>query len=167
MRAAALAALALLGLVPAAVAQSDHSLISRYPGSTLTKRDAKEFDHYRLIVGLDLKVMTFETRDVEGALTRIVYTNPAGRSTLEIFLNYRGALDGAGAEVLYTCEENACGPGYVRSKWGQTNGLFAASDGDPRYVAARVTRGQAQAYVPGDGGQAAHPGRRGRGQGHG
>ena len=124
-----------------------HPLISRYPGSTLTKHDAKDFDRYRLIVGLDLKGMTFETRDVEGALTRIVYTNPAGRSTLEIFRNYRGALDGAGAEILYACEENACGPGYARSKWGQTNGLFAASDGDPRYVAARVTRGQAQAYV--------------------
>lgn len=35
---------------------------------------------------------------VKGALTRIVYTNPAGRSTLEIFRNHRGALDGAGAE---------------------------------------------------------------------
>ena len=45
MRAAALAALALLGLVPAAAAQSDHPLISRYPGSTLTKQDAKDFDH--------------------------------------------------------------------------------------------------------------------------
>lgn len=147
MRAAAMAGLMLLGLAPAAGAQSDHALISRYPGSTLTKQDAKEFDQYRLIVGLDLKSMTFETRDVEGALTRIVYTNPAARSTLEIFRNYRGALDGAGAEILYTCEEHACGPGYARSKWGQTNGLFAASDGDPRYVAARVTRGQAQAYV--------------------
>ena len=44
----ALVGACLLALAPAAAGQSDHPLISRYLGSTLTKQDAKHFDRYRL-----------------------------------------------------------------------------------------------------------------------
>lgn len=95
----------LLATGVAAAADGDHPLISRYPASTLTKHEAKDFDRYKLIVGLDAKGgMKFDLRDVEGRLTRIVYTNPAGRSTLEIYQNYRQALEAARAEVLFACE---------------------------------------------------------------
>lgn len=127
--------------------EGDHPLISRYPGSTVQKRDAKDFERYQLVVGLDPKKMTFEAKPIEGRVVRLVYANPDGRSTLEIFRNYRDALDKAKAETLFTCELNACGPAYARSGWNQFNGLFAASDGDPRYLAARVTKGDNQAYV--------------------
>ncbi len=125
----------------------DHPLVARYPGSEIANREGKDFGRYRLVVGLDTKSMTFEGKDLEGKLTRIVYRNPAERSTLEIFRNYREALEHAGAEVLYACEQNACGPAYGRSAWNRFNGLFAAADGDPRYLAARVAAGDAQAYV--------------------
>jgi outer membrane protein OmpA-like peptidoglycan-associated protein len=138
----------LLAIAPAAIAaDQDHALLTRYPGSTVTKHEAKEFEQYRLVVGLELKQMEFQSRDLEGRVTRIVYANPADRSTLEIYRNYRDALEKAGAEILYTCAETECGPAFARSAWSRFNGLFVASDGDPRYLAARVTNGDLQAYV--------------------
>jgi outer membrane protein OmpA-like peptidoglycan-associated protein len=128
-------------------AAQDHPLLSKYPGSTLAKREARDFDRYALVIGLDTKGMQFETRPLEGKLTRLVYTNPAGRSTLEIFENYRTALEGASARVLFACEMNTCGPAYARSAWNQANGLFAASDGDPRYLAAHLAAKGGEAYV--------------------
>lgn len=130
-----------------AMAQDDHPLVSRYPGSTVTKRSDEDFGRYKLVTGLQVKDMTFQTQALEGRLTRIVYANPTDRATLEIFRNYQQALEKVGAEVLFTCEENDCGAAFARSAWNRANGLFAASDGDPRYVAARVTKGETQAYV--------------------
>jgi OmpA-OmpF porin, OOP family len=128
-------------------AEEDHPLISRYPESTVKSRTVEDFASYRLIKGQDTKGKELVTEPVEGRLTRLVYENPAGRSTLEIYRNHRQALEAAGAEVIYSCEEKACGPAYTSSRWNQTNGLFAASDGDPRYVAARLTKGEATAWV--------------------
>lgn len=147
MRRRGIAAVVLALLATPAGADRDHPLVSRYPGSTVQQHDAKDFGRYALVVGLDPKGMAFQTKDVEGRLTRIVYANPADRSTLEIFRNYRQALDEAKGEVLFACEVDACGPAYARSQWNRQNGLFVASDGDPRYVAARVGGDGSQAYV--------------------
>lgn len=132
---------------PLRAVDEDHPLLSRYPESKLDKHDVRDFDTYKLVVGLDTKEMAFESKALEGKLTRIAYTNPRDRSTLEIFRNYRQALTDAGAEILYECELDACGPAFARSAWARFNGLFAASDGDPRYLAARVAKGDVQAYV--------------------
>lgn len=125
----------------------DHPLVSRYPDSKLVKHETEDFGKYTLITGLDVKPMTFATQPLEGELTRIVYDNPPERSTLEIFRNYQQALAKAGATVLFQCEEDACGPAYARNKWSQTNGLFAASDGDPRYLAATIASGERRAWI--------------------
>jgi outer membrane protein OmpA-like peptidoglycan-associated protein len=138
----------LLLLAPAVNAtDQDHRLITRYPGSTVLKHDAKDFDRYRLVVGLEPKGMKFKAEEVQGTTTRIVYENPAERSTVEIFRNYRQALERADAEMLFSCEIDACGPAYARGRWNRENGLFTATDGDPRYLAARVGEGDATAYV--------------------
>jgi outer membrane protein OmpA-like peptidoglycan-associated protein len=138
---------ALLGASAAPAANDDHPLVTRYPNSKLTKHEVKDFDAYQLVTGLDVNEMKFVGKPVEGKVTRIVYTNPPDRSTLEIFRNYRQALEAAQAEVLYECELDGCGKPYARSAWSRFNGLFAASDGDPRYLAARVERGDQHAYV--------------------
>jgi outer membrane protein OmpA-like peptidoglycan-associated protein len=49
--------------------------------------------------------------------------------------------------MLFTCELNDCGPAYSRSAWGRFNGLFTAADGDPRYLAAKLTTAKGTAYV--------------------
>src|SRR5262245_53275960 len=140
------ALLALLALAAAAAAE-DHPLVSAYPGSKPIKREVRASDRYRLVVGLDIKTMNFETLELEGKLTRLVYTNPAGRSPLEIFRHYRQALEGSSAQFLYGCELEACGAPSARSRWSQHNGLFVASEGDPRYLAAQLGSKGSAAFV--------------------
>lgn len=130
-----------------AAADQDHPLLSRYPGSDLTKAETQDYGTYTLIVGKPADSMDFAGKALEGKLARIVYTNPADRSTLEIYRNYRQALEKAGAQILWSCEDKECGPAYARSAWNQFNGLFAAADGDPRYLAASISQGDAQAFV--------------------
>lgn len=145
----ALAMAWMIGSTAAARAQeADHPLVSKYPGSKITKKTAKEFEAYTLVTGLEVEGMKFEGKPLEGKVTRVIYENPAERSTLEIFRNYEQALTGAGAKILYTCALDDCGPGFVRSAWNRFNGLFAASDGDPRYLAAQIThKDGAEAYI--------------------
>ena len=124
----------------------DHPLVSRYEGSRLTSSKIEDFGAYKLVTGKNAKGdPAGET--LEGKVTRIVYENPAGRSTLEIYRNYREALEKAGASVVYACELDACGPAFARSAWNRFNGLFAAADGDPRYLAAKIASGGGTAYV--------------------
>jgi hypothetical protein len=115
---------------PAAI-QDDHPLISRYTGSVLKDKKVEAFAEYRLVTGLTPKG-DFIGEKVQGKVTRIVYQNPQGRSTLEIFKNYQQAFAAAGVATLFTCELNDCGPAFARSAWGRYNGLFTAADGDPR-----------------------------------
>lgn len=147
MRGALLAA-TLLALPLAAQQEdrSDHALLTRYAGSTVTTKSVEEFGRYQLVTGVNQRY-EFQGRAVEGKLTRFVYQNPADRSTLEIYRNYRTALGRAGMEELFTCELDACGPAYARSAWGRYNNLFAAADGDPRYLAGVIRRGNATSYV--------------------
>lgn len=127
-------------------AQEDHPLVSRYAGSTIQKKDAEEFGEYKLITGRTAQG-EFLGETLKGKVTRIVYGNPEGRSTLEIFSNYRKALEAAGLKVIYTCELDNCGPAYARSAWNRYNGLFAASDGDPRYLGGKIAAAGGTAYL--------------------
>ena len=147
MRALSTALAAVLLTAAVHAAEQDHPLLSRYPGSELTKAETKDFGTYTMIVGKPADGMQFVGKTLEGRLTRIVYTNPADRSTLEIYRNYRQALEKAGAEIVWSCEDATCGPAYTRSAWNQFNGLFAAADGEPRYLAATLTQGDTQAWV--------------------
>lgn len=116
---------------------SDHPLVTRYKESKLIDSKVAAFDKYKFVTAVnaqgDLRGGT-----VEGKVTRIVYQNPPGRSTLEIFENYRKALVGSGMETVFTCAIETCGPSYARSAWNRYNGLFAAADGDPRYLWGKI-----------------------------
>ncbi len=130
---------------PGAAAQ-DHPLVSAYAGSTIDSRKVEAFGEYQLVTGRNAKgELTGEP--LKGKLTRIVYQNPAGRSTLEIFTNYQKALAGAGLQTIYSCALDECGPAYARSAWGRFNGLFTAADGDPRYLAGKIASAGGTAYV--------------------
>ena len=130
---------------PSATAQ-DHPLLSAYSGSVIQKRNVEEYGEYQLVTGRNAKgELTGEA--LQGKLTRIVYQNPAERSTLEIFRNYQQALTGAGMTTIYSCAIDECGPAYARSAWGRYNGLFTASDGDPRYIAGKIATDKGTAYV--------------------
>jgi outer membrane protein OmpA-like peptidoglycan-associated protein len=144
-------AVVVAALLPAMVAtaadeKKDHPLLTRYPGSEIQKLESEDFAKYKLVVAIENgKELT--GRELEGKLTRLVYANPSGRSTLEIYRNYREALEKAGAKVLFSCEMESCLPAYARSQWSRYNGLFTAADGDPRYLAAQLAAKGGEAYV--------------------
>jgi OmpA-OmpF porin, OOP family len=129
-----------------AAAQNDHPLVTRYTGSTVDDRKFEEFGEYRLVTG---RTTTGELRgeQLRGELTRFAYQNPAGRSTLEIFTNYSVALQKAGMTTVFQCALTECGPAYAASAWSRFNGLFAAADGDPRYLAGKLSSPNGTAYV--------------------
>jgi outer membrane protein OmpA-like peptidoglycan-associated protein len=126
--------------------QDDHPLVSRYAGSTIQKKDAEEFGQYQFVTSRTAKG-EFTGEALKGRVTRIVYGNPADRSTLEIFSNYRKALEAAGLTAIYKCELDECGPAFARSAWNRYNGLFAAADGDPRYLGGKLKTQDGTAYV--------------------
>jgi outer membrane protein OmpA-like peptidoglycan-associated protein len=144
----ALVAICVGAPAPAAVsaAPEDHPLVSGYEGSILKSKKVEEFGEYMLVTGRTLKG-DLVGEALKGKLTRIVYENPKGRSTLEIFANYQKALVRAGMTEIYTCEMAGCGPAFARSAWNRFNGLFAAADGDPRYLAGKIVKGPATVYV--------------------
>ncbi|MDH7511591.1 MAG: OmpA family protein [Clostridiales bacterium] len=134
----------------------DHPLISRYPGLVIKYYDVKEFNEYVLPLGkLEEKKLTKSQR-LEGKVTQITYSAPAGRSTLEIYRNYELALKKAGFETLFTVTSKELG------EWGwdpfanafaaatsprSTEYLGAFLGGEGRYLAAKLTRPEGDIYV--------------------
>jgi len=127
----------------------DHPLISRYPGSFITKYLTKEFDEFTLPLGEVADEGKFtKSQPLEGKITRIVYVAPAGRTVLEVFSNYQGALRKGGFETLFTCGPQGCGSSianaYANSGdnadyWGPQHGIH--------YVSAKLARPEDDVYV--------------------
>jgi len=143
----------LIGLVtPLAMAQQqdvrgskDHPLISRYPGSSIKEYSQKEFDEFTLPLG-KLKSGKFEkSQHLGGKVTRILYQAPAGRSVLEVFRNYEGALKQAGFETLFTCTKEECGYGPVTLYGGNIENWSRTYE--PHYLSAKLARPRGDVYV--------------------
>ncbi len=127
----------------------DHPLISRYPGSYITKYLTKEFDEFALPLGpvVDENKIT-KSQPLEGKITRIVYVAPAERTVVEVFRNYQDALKKAGFETLFSCGPQGCGStvanAYANSGdnldyWGPQHGIH--------YVSAKLARPEGDVYV--------------------
>lgn len=129
-----------------AVEIDDHPLISRYEGSIASRRDSEAFASFDLITGIVDDSLDFESLPLEGRFTRISYQSPRDRSFEEIYANYVLALKGAGAEILYQCENEECGPGFAGSRWGRFNGTIHLP-GVGGYVAAKITSGEETAFL--------------------
>jgi len=155
LRGFALACL-LVGLAPTlAMAQrqdvkggKDHPLISRYPGSLITKYLQKEFDEFEFPLGrLGRDGKPEKGQHLEGKITLILYENPAGRSVVEIYRNYESALRDAGFQVLFACASVAqCGSGYFKGFTGGGNQWW--NDRDPvRHLSAKLSQPQGDVFV--------------------
>lgn len=136
---------------PAIAAEiEDHPAVSRYPGSTPTRRDNDGFRAYTLVLGIDPNGKTddgiFSTLDVEGNVSRLAFENPRDTSAHEIFANYREGLENGGFEILFSCETAACGPSYASSGWGRVTGLRYHSP-EQRYLAAKISKDGQEIYV--------------------
>ncbi len=127
----------------------DHPLISRYPGSYISKYLTKEFDEFALPLGpVNEENKITKNQPLEGKITRIVYVAPAGRTVLEVFRNYQAALKKGGFETLFTCGPQGCGStianAYANSGdsadyWGPEHGIH--------YISAKLARPEGDVYV--------------------
>lgn len=107
-----------------------------YAGSRLRDEKTFAFDAYPLVVGREANG-DLRTRTVEGHVTKSVYDNPKGRSTLEIARNYEQALAGQGLRVLYQCASaRECG-----RDWKSVADINVGVAGDIRYLAAEGQAG--------------------------
>jgi len=84
---------------------ADHPLITRYAGSTLYFYGGDNFGSAPMVVKRKNE-LTDEM--VEGKISNRLYWGPKGRSSLEIFRNYKAALRAAGFETVYECEPAQC-----------------------------------------------------------
>ncbi|MGA9057635.1 MAG: DUF4892 domain-containing protein [Terriglobia bacterium] len=128
----------------------DHPLISRYPGSVITRYLTKEFDEFTLPLGKLTDEKFTKSQHLEGKITRITYVAPEGRSVLEVFRNYQGALKKAGFETLFTCGPQEClgsgssnarvyGSGEYDDYWGPDHAIH--------YVSAKLARPEGDVYM--------------------
>jgi outer membrane protein OmpA-like peptidoglycan-associated protein len=125
--------------------QADHPAVSRYAGSTWIEGTNRAFDAYALIVGVEGG--TPRTEALEGRVTRRVYRNPSGRSTLEILRNYQAALEGQGFRRRWACDSAAACGSRGREGWQSINGMNPGVAGDLRYAAMQRTAGGATTTV--------------------
>jgi len=119
----------------------DHPLISRYPGSFIVDYDQKEFDEYDLPVGIARADQKVKTQHLEGKITLIEYACPPGRASLEIYRNYRMALQKGGFQEVFACfDSDGCGNFEVK-KLGFYGGWHN------RYLAAKLARPEGDVYA--------------------
>ncbi|MEO7064041.1 MAG: OmpA family protein [Dokdonella sp.] len=98
---------------------SDSGLLARYPGSVLFGADLKAFDEAVFPTGPATKsedgaTVAPKTLTATGKRIRAFYFAPAQRSGLEVFTNYREALEKSGLSVVWACSgDEQCGPEFL------------------------------------------------------
>jgi len=134
----------------------DYPLISRYQGSALANSGVINFEH------VDFNVAPGRKEAVEGKVFNYYYVGPKDRSDLEVFRNYRQALESGGFKVLFSCEDApkcaALQLGEHAAKWtndprsfegGYSPITYLEQSGNypPRYLAARLARPEGDVTV--------------------
>ena len=127
----------------------DHPLVSRFQGAILHNYGVNNFEQ----VKVPLSGTTDDT--VEGKVYNYFYVMPADRTALEVYRNYKGALEKAGFQILAACEvERECEKqrlGRHATEWSDKSSTWVGgydpvsridSNGNypPRYLAARLKR---------------------------
>jgi OmpA-OmpF porin, OOP family len=126
----------------------DHPLVTRYPGSVIEEYRYGEFDELTLPLGkTNDNGIPAKSQHLEGKITRIGYAAPAHRSILEIYRNYETALKNGGFEILFSCANNeACGD-RGPTLWQAQGGEDWGWNKGHRYLAAKLSRPEGDAYV--------------------
>jgi len=84
---------------------ADSALLSRYKGSTLYMYGESRIEEASVVTTQKGKPVLIP---VEGKVSNRLYIAPEDSSPLEIYRNYRHALEAAGFQTLYACETAAC-----------------------------------------------------------
>jgi OOP family OmpA-OmpF porin len=158
---AALACLAALALAIPAAAQDipgshDNPLVSRYAGSRIIGYLQSDYGELTLGLGKEVHGPKYaKSRHVEGELTRIIYVNPSGTSSLQVFRNYQQALAKAGFKTLFSCSGTGCGPLFHMVVYPQAKEIHHSQQSEfafagvenQHYLAAELDRSGGTDYV--------------------
>lgn len=156
-----IAGLSLISFIGIASAQDvkgskDHPMFSRYEGSRIVGYKFKEFDEYEAAVGPAKgkywEVKWNDVKELEGAVTRMLYRAPKGRTSLEVFRNYQSEFEKNGFEVLYTCKKDECGEAFYmkyQTLWAGTGyrDTYATELPNQRYIAVKLARAEGDIYA--------------------
>lgn len=163
---------------------ADNLLARRYEGSFIVSYEKSAYTDFTVPLSPLVKSADPDARDknnnriyapekkveVEGALTRLAYVLPEGRSPLEVLRNYQDVIEAAGGEVLFECKKEDCGGDAGRSTSGGggdmslamyflydsdlkdadfSNGKCALSSSinDQRFLSAKVAQEAGDSYV--------------------
>ena len=124
---------------------SDHPLISRYPNSYISRHSVKDFDRYTIPLSAPYyktdKYVVEQSQQLEGEITRIVYSISNEVSNYQIYKNYLASLNKPEFEILYTCYEEACnGTAKSFAKFIQQRGMGLSDKALPYYIVAKHSR---------------------------
>lgn len=121
---------------------ADSPLTGRYDGSHILSQTVKAFDELTLPSGAaegasyDSKKHFSKTETVQGKVTRTIYVAPPGRSSLEVFSNFKNTLTAKGFAPVFECAKEACGPSFMvlKYRWDNESALVrGAGYKDVRY----------------------------------
>jgi OOP family OmpA-OmpF porin len=86
----------------------DHPLVTRFAGSRLVGYFHRDWEQTQFPLGneTDSNERLKKAVTVEGAVTRLFYLSPVGRTPLEVHRNYQQAFANAGLKVKWSCELN-------------------------------------------------------------
>lgn len=130
----------------------DHPLIKRYADSELYAFEETAFDEYLLMVKPATRSGGKEgnsesTQTLQGTVTERSYRLPAGRSTLEVFQNYRTELESAGFQTIWDCSNKACGGRNFNLAVVEYVTGFGGNEDDQRFMSARLQRAEGDLFV--------------------
>jgi OOP family OmpA-OmpF porin len=135
---------------------ADHPLVPRYEGSEILAYETNAFDEFTLIAGptraadsdvIPPPIVSKRPIDLEGEITHLMYGAPEGRTALEVFRNYEGAIADAGFEILFSCSEEECGQGFNRVMNPDVQSDVLLYDTEQRYLAAQMSGEQGDVYL--------------------
>jgi OmpA-OmpF porin, OOP family len=130
------------------VGAKDHPLIGRFAGSTLFRFGELNFEQVEIGVGAGKRIT------IEGRVQNYMYYGPSDRTDLEIYRNFKEAVERGGFKVVFACEKQESCKATDRSehakKWTRDSKSFiggyssVAAMGpegrDPRYLVAKLER---------------------------
>jgi len=94
----------------------DHPSFKRYEGSEIIKYDSRAYDSYTVALGkAPTSQSLVQSKEIEGAVTRLTYKIPVGRSPLEVIRNYENELKANGFEVLFQGSKDGLGSYFAEA----------------------------------------------------
>ena len=128
---------------------TDHQLVKPYEGSQLRRKNIEEFNEYSAFTGMDELGEQPTGIKLEGKVTKLVYSQPKGRSLLEVAKNYQLALKQAGGEILYQCNQRKyeCAKRFAAKTLQTYSDINSLSDLVGHYTLAKVKNKNQTAYI--------------------